>query len=459
MRSLLFSLILLPAAAAPLPPENVRHTDSSPAHLRVEWTDRATDETGYRIWRREAGGGQWYLAGVVPANRTHFEDGGMQHETSYEHKVAAFNAAGESSAVETSAPGRTPRMTPHLTPTIVRRDATTFAAAPSALGLRDGRLLLFYYTGELAHRRQHMNQHLWQTESADGGKTWSQARIVFKGGLKTIYGKPALTRLPDGSIGLTFSEFGLDAQYKIVDRARKFVRSIDEGATWSSPVAVSPTQSANNDTLILGAGGRILQALSSYDPAAQIVASDDLGATWRVLAEVKAKALPTGETALAHAGGGRVVFLSRHEAPFYFLSFSGDNGRTWGDTGMLYLGGGDNPPKLARIPGTDVLVAVVHSWYVGKRTKDRRQLGSMISRDGGRTWDNFRLLGHFPDGKDGFLQHSLTFVGDSAYIFYGGGSNNDTADGTDLLLLRVAKDFFTSTAAWPYDARGVTTNR
>ena len=153
------------------------------------------------------------------------------------------------------------------------------------------------------------------------------------------------------------------------------------------------------------------------------------------------------------------MFLSRHEAPFYFLSFSGDNGQTWGEPGTLYLGGGDNPPKLARIPGTDVLVAVVHSWYVGKRTKDRRQLGSVISRDGGRTWDNFRLLGHFPDGKDGFLQHSLTFVGDTAYIFYGGGSNNDTADGTDLLLLRVAKDFFTSTEAWPYDARGVTANK
>ena len=74
----------------------------------------------------------------------------------------------------------------------------------------------------------------------------------------------------------------------------------------------------------------------------------------------------------------------------------------------------------------------------------------------GRTWDNFRLLGHFPDGKDGFLQHSLTFVGDTAYIFYGGGSNNDTADGTDLRLIRVATQFFLSSAAWPYGADGHT---
>ena len=54
--------------------------------------------------------------------------------------------------------------------------------------------------------------------------------------------------------------------------------------------------SANNDTLIVGDGGRLMQALNSYAPASKIVASDDRGATWRVLSEVSAKALPTGES-------------------------------------------------------------------------------------------------------------------------------------------------------------------
>jgi hypothetical protein len=439
--------------AAPSPPGNVRHTASSPAHLRIEWTDTAADETGYCIWRREAGATRWWLAGKTVANATHFDDGGMQHDTSYEHKVAAFNAAGIGAPVE-SAPGRTQRMVAHLTPRLVRRADAHFAAAPSALGLRDGRLVLIYYTGERAHRRLHMNNSLWQVESADEGRTWSVPRLLFKGDGENVFGKPALARLPDGSIGLSYSRFGLDAKYKIVSRARSFVRSTNEGASWSSPVEVSAELSANNDTLIVGDQGRLLQALNSYAPAAEIMASDDLGVTWRVLAKVSAQALPTGEAALAHVGAGRLVFLSRHEAPFYFLSYSGDNGHTWGSAGTLYLGGGDNPPKLARIPGSDVLVAVLHSWGTGRRSKDRRQLGSVISRDGGRTWDNFRLLGHFPDGKDGFLQHSLTFLGDTAYVFYGGGSNNDTADGSDLYMLRVAKEFFTSDTPWPYDWRG-----
>lgn len=439
--------------AAPRSPTHVRHTDSSPAHLRLEWKDDSADETGFRIWRREAGAPRWWLAGEVPANTTHFDDGGMQHETSYEHRVAAFNAGGESAGVESGA-GCTQRMRAHLQPTLVRPVDHLYAGAPSALGLRDGRLLVIYFIKELARPRLHMNTSLFQVESADQGRTWSKPRLLFEGDLKTAWGKPALTYLPDGSIGLTYSKFGLDARYKIVTRARLFVRSFDHAATWSRPVQVSDDMSANNDTLIVGDNGRLLQALSSYAPAAQIVASDDLGATWRNLAQVSVKALPTGEAALAHRGGGRLLFLSRHEAPFYFLSASEDNGATWQPSGTLFLGGGDNPPKLARIPGTDTLVAVVHSWGTGRRSKDRRQLGSVISHDGGRTWDNFRLLGHFPDGKDGFLQHSLTFVGDDAYILYGGGSNDDTADGTDLLLLRVKKDFFTSATPWPYDWRG-----
>ena len=185
----------------------------------------------------------------------------------------------------------------------------------------------------------------------------------------------------------------------------------------------------------------------------EVFGSDNLGRTWRSLGTVPGKRL--GEAALAHIGAGRLVFLSRHEWPFYRLSFSADNGSTWEKTeSRLYLGGGDNPPKLILLPDGRTLAAIVHSWYPGRKAKDRRQLASVISRDGGRTWDNFRLIGFAPNGEDGFLQHSITFVGDTAYLFYGGGSRLDTNDGKDLRLLRLHQDFFTSTSAWPYDWRG-----
>jgi hypothetical protein len=432
-------------------PQAVRHSASSPAHLRVEWDDVATDETGYRIWRREIGGA-WYLAGKTGGNATHFDDGGMQELTAYEHKVSAFNATGEGTAAATPSATQTPRMEPHLKPEVLIPAGRTFPSGPAAVTLKSGELLLAYQMGNAEQRRNHMEASVWMMTSRDGILGWSEPRLILTGGREVVYGKCALVRLSDGQLGMTFSRWTCDEKGVIVGRQRQFISSGDEGESWSAPVDVGP-MSANNQTLIIGDNARLLESLSGTTGVNEVVASDDLGATWRSLGTVPGKGL--GEAALAHLGGGRLVFLSRHEWPFYRLSFSADNGGTWEKTeSLLYLGGGDNPPKLTLLPDGKTLVAIVHSWYPGKKAKDRRQLASVISRDGGRTWDNFRLIGFAPDGADGFLQHSITFVGDTAYLFYGGGSRHDTNDGKDLRVLRLHQDFFTSTTPWPYDWLG-----
>lgn len=434
------------------PPSKVRHTASSPAHLRVEWEDVAKDETGYRIWRREVGG-SWYLAGETSANATHFDDGGMQQQTAYEHKVAAFNATEEGLAVATPMAAKTLRMEPHLKPQIIfPDDGVNRCKAPAAVELKSGELLLAYDLGDVATRKSHFDESLWLVTSRNGRTAWAKPRVVLLGGKKIIYGKPALLRLSADRLGMTFSTWTLDVKGKIVGRRRQFIASADEGVSWSEPVDVGPL-SANNQTLIVGNNGRLLETLSSTDGVNEIFGSDDVGKTWRPLGTVPGKRL--GEAALAHVGDGNLVFISRHEWPFYRLSFSVDNGATWEKKeSLLYLGGGDNPPKLSLLPDGKTLVAIVHSWYQGKKAKDRRQLASVISRDGGRTWDNFRLIGFAPDGDDGFLQHAITFVGDTGYLFYGGGSRNDTNDGKDLRMLRLGQNFFTSTTPWPYDWQG-----
>jgi photosystem II stability/assembly factor-like uncharacterized protein len=433
-------------------PVRVRHTAASPAHLRVEWDDSVENETGYRVWRREVGG-EWYLAGETPANATHFDDGGMQEATQYEHRVAAFDAVGEGPSAHSPA-GETLPMKQHLEPEILIPAGRTFPAGPSAVPLKSGEVLLAFQTGNAESRRNHANESMWTITSRNGRKSWSTPRPLLQGDSKTVFGKSALVRMTDGRLGLTFSRWLLDEKGKIVDRSRRFMASADEGEAWSTSVEVGPL-SANNHTLIAADDGRIVEALSDTTGVGKVYASDDSGQTWRLQGAVPGKRL--GEAALAHLGDGRLVFLSRHEWPFYRLSYSDDNGATWPDAkSLLYLGGGDNPPKLVVLPDGKTLAAIVHSWYPGRKSKDRRQLASVISRDGGRTWDNFRLIGYAPDGEDGFLQHSVTFVGDTAYLFYGGGSARDTNDGEDLRLLRLSADFFTSTAPWPYDAQGRT---
>lgn len=433
-------------------PRQVRHTASSPAHLRVEWDDIATDESGYRIWRREAGGA-WYLAGETGPNATHFDDGGMQELMAYEHKVAAFNASGEGAPATTPDATTTQRMEPHLHPEVIfPANGETFSKSPGAVELKLGELLLAYDVGNAAKRRSRSGDSLWIVTSRDARSRWPGPRELLRGDAQTIFGKPALVRMSDDRLGMAFSRWVCDEKGIISSRQRQFMASSDEGSSWSQPVDIGP-YSANNQTLIAGQGGRLWEALSDTVGGGKVFASDDHGGTWRLAGSVPGKRL--GEAALAHVGDGRMVFLSRHEWPFYRLSFSDDNGGTWEKTeSLLHLGGGDNPPKLILLPDGRTLAAIVHSWYPGRKAKDRRQLASVISRDGGRTWDNFRLIGFAPNGADGFLQHSITFVGDTAYLFYGGGSRLDTNDGKDLRLLRLTKDFFTSTTPWPYDWQG-----
>ncbi len=431
-------------------PKNLRHTAASPAHLRVEWDDVATNETGYRIWRREAGG-EWYLAGTTGPDVTHFDDGGMKPSTNYEHRVAAFDKKGDGESVISPSSATRP-MVSHLDAEVLIAPGKTYPAGPSSILLNSGEVLLAYQIGNAEKRKNHAGESIWLRTSRDGRTGWLDARLLFGGNAQTVFGKSALVRMRDGRLGMAFSRWTCDEKGVIVDRHRQFVASADEGNTWSSPVDIGPL-SANNHTLIVGDKGRLIEALSDFSGVAKIYGSDDHGGTWRELGSVAGKRL--GEAALAHLGDGRLVFISRHKWPFYRLSFSNDNGVTWEKTeAVLPLGGGDNPPKLVVLPDGNTLAAVVHSWYPGKTAKDRRQLASLISRDGGRTWDNFRLIGFAPDGNDGFLQHSLTFVDNVGYLFYGGGSRNDTGDGKDLRLIRLHSDFFTSTTPWPYDWQG-----
>ncbi|MFZ9763605.1 MAG: exo-alpha-sialidase, partial [Candidatus Limnocylindrus sp.] len=453
--ALLTALLLAPLAALcaaeriPAAPKNVRVTETSPAHIRVEWNDAVQNETGFRIWRRrltDEGTRPWHLAGEVPAKVTHFDDGGLNHETEYEHKVAAFGPAGQGEAVAVAKATRTPRMVAHLEPQVVVPAGKSAAVAPSALAEPDGRILLAYsHSGTV-----------WLRRSSDGGKTWGDEQLTLPKPPQGYYTKAALARLRDGSVGLAFTHLTPIDGSKPLDRKRLFTRSRDGSPPWSEPVLMGRS-SANNAALILADHGRLLDPLDDgRHPSALIVASDDDGATWRTLSEVAAKpeARPTGESSLVHLGAGKLVFLSRHEQPFYNLNFSADNGASWEQPGTLWLGGGDNPPKIATIPGTNLLVAVVSSWFDGVKSKDRRQLASVISADGGRTWDNFRLIGFAPEGDDGFVQYSLSFGGDTAYLFYGGGTKGDTAHVTELRLLRLHRDFFTSRTPWPYDWKG-----
>ena len=61
----------------------------------VNWLDNSSDETGFRVYRKEFSGA-YYLLVQYPAGTTVFADGDVEGGVYYTWYVVAFNAGGES---------------------------------------------------------------------------------------------------------------------------------------------------------------------------------------------------------------------------------------------------------------------------------------------------------------------------------------------------------------------------
>jgi hypothetical protein len=84
-------LLAVPAVAkAPKKPGKVRVDRVSPTGIKLRWKDRAKNETGYEVRRRQVGHSRW-KAKRVRRNRTRFKNGGLDPGTVHEHQVRACN--------------------------------------------------------------------------------------------------------------------------------------------------------------------------------------------------------------------------------------------------------------------------------------------------------------------------------------------------------------------------------
>lgn len=83
-----------PTPQPPVAATGVSATSTSPQSVSLTWTDMATNETGYRIDRADASGSFVSLTSI-PTNSTSFLDTSVQASSSYQYKVVALNAGGE----------------------------------------------------------------------------------------------------------------------------------------------------------------------------------------------------------------------------------------------------------------------------------------------------------------------------------------------------------------------------
>jgi beta-lactamase superfamily II metal-dependent hydrolase len=116
----------------PAAPSGLSATAASSSRIDLRWTDNATDEAGFRIERRSAGGSFAQIASVG-ANVTSFSDTGLPASTTFEYRIAAYSDAG-TSAYSNTASATTGGST--IQPPAAPSELSATAASASEIGLK-----------------------------------------------------------------------------------------------------------------------------------------------------------------------------------------------------------------------------------------------------------------------------------------------------------------------------------
>ncbi|MGN6385427.1 MAG: sialidase family protein [Verrucomicrobiota bacterium] len=300
--------------------------------------------------------------------------------------------------------------------------------------LKDGRLL-FIYTHFTGGAGDHAKAFLASRESHDDGKTWThEDRVVVKNEGAFNVMSVSLLRLQSGEIALFY------LRKNSVRDCRPVLRiSRDEAQTWSEPIECIHEPLGyyvlNNNRVIQLANGRLIMPTALHDfengrllPGKIVVFhSDDKGHTWAPGSTTLDSDL-TGtrqnlmEPGVVELSNNHLLMLIRTKLGAQFMSESSDHGQTWTAPKPSSLLGPEAPATIARIPNSNDLL-VIWNDHDGQPESHRRHqppirtpLAVAISKDGGKTWINHKLLETEPN--HGYCYTALTFIGNRALIAY-----------------------------------------
>ena len=297
----------------------------------------------------------------------------------------------------------------------------------SVLELEDGSLL-FAVTEFEDNGSDFARARIVGRSSRDGGKTWSEPRILQQNTGKLNVMSVTLRRLRAPAAPGTIAMFYLEKNgHDDLDLLVRF--STDEATSFGETVRVTADAGyhvVNNDRITQLASGRLLAPVASTPDVSKVnhfvslcYLSDDGGRTWRRgKGSVDAPKRGAMEPEVVELRDGRVLMILRTQLGSIGRSYSKDGGETWSEMESLGVRAPEAPATLRRIPSTGDLLLIWNDTFTpgaghgGLRTP----LTVALSSDEGETWRLTRKLE--TDATRTFSYPSLVFVRDRAVMSY-----------------------------------------
>ena len=232
-------------------------------------------------------------------------------------------------------------------------------------------------------------------ESANGGRSWSKARVVIDhGGVDDR--NAAVAELPDGTLLVCYNTYTA----KKASQAR-VIRSTDGGQSWLDDAPLdAPNTRTRSAPVVLSTGDVLLPYYVAPGNGALAALSGDGGKTWKTVRVPDASGFTGDEWDVLEVSPRRLVGLSRnsHRATqgYFWMTESRDAGRSWSRPVRTNVQSQrhPSPPNLGR-----------HGKHPVLTYADRRMISvSMVQPlDGGFVkWDVDNRLPCYqyrPDGK------------------------------------------------------------
>jgi sialidase-1 len=290
--------------------------------------------------------------------------------------------------------------------------------------LRDGSLYATwseFYGGN----RDDSSARIVTSRSSDGGQTWSERIILQENIGEQNVMSVSLIRSQSSDILMFFGVKNSPEDLHFYTR-----RSTDDAQSWSEPLRMHDEPGyfvMNNDRVIQLKDGRLLAPMaftekvwtSSEAFRTVVYYSDDDGRTW-TMSPTKLEAPKRGamEPGLLEMPDGRILQIIRTQLGMNWHSYSSDRGETWSEASPWTVAAPESPSTLIHMPGSDDLLLIYNpnvdldAGHGGARTP----LVGAVSRDGGKTWSEPRMIE--PDPEATYAYTSATVNGDRVLLTY-----------------------------------------
>ena len=298
--------------------------------------------------------------------------------------------------------------------------------------LTDGRIM-FAYTRFTGGGRDQDAADIAARFSSDRGETWTteDVTIVPNEGQQNVM-SVSLLRLEE-EIALFYL-----VKNSLADTRPMMRLSTDDGATWSEPIQMIPDEQIgyyvlNNDRVVQLASGRLVAPVSQHASADRkwdahghimYYLSDDAGRTWRrsksVLKPMETDPVIFQEPGVVEVSPGRLLSFIRTDAGTQYYASSADGGETWTEPHPGPLTSPLSPASIKTIPGTGDLIAL---WNDNGLDNRRTPFNVAISKDGGTSWENVKVLEDDPDGW--YAYTAIAFLDDRVLLGHVAGDRNE----------------------------------